>query len=780
MEIAAGTIRKDAPEKVRGQARYTMDALPPDTVYACIVSSRIARGTIRNVDLTRAQAAPGVLAVFCGKPDTPRGGTLLQDRPILAVDVVRYAGEPLAMVVAQTARQAKAAAQLIQADLIPEKPVLDIDAALAPGAPLLHPEIQTYDLLAQDVYPRPGTNIASSYQIRRGDPDTALARCAYVIEKRYNLPPTDHCAMEPRSVLAQLRADGTLWIKSATQAPFSVRQLVALAMHLDEGKVEVEVPYVGGGYGGKTAVQLEYLAAMAAMALPGKPVCLTHDRGQDMTVSPIRLGMKAWIKLGADASGTLRAAKMDVKIDCGAYSDIGPYMAKAAAVDCTGPYSIDALSCDVSCVYTNHTYCTAFRGFVHESQTFCMERTIDELARRMGMDPLQMREKSVLHPGQQTPTQVEVTPSNLGNPQECIRRLRRQMDWDAGSRVMLGNGIIRAKGISCLWKTPNPSSDAGAGAVVTFNDDGSANLQVAVVEMGNGGLTRLCQILAQQLRMPYDRIHVCPTVNTRAQPKYWKTAASLSNYLAGRAVMAAACDAIEQLKQNAAFVLRVATDDLEIGEERVYVRHQPKYAIGFQDIVMGVSQKDGSSVGAPVIGRGSFIMPHIGPLAKDTGKGKTGHSWTVGAQGVEIELDTKDATYRLLRAVTVMDVGTVIDRGETCAMLRGGMSMGLSLAREEALVWDDAGIPQTTSLRTYKPMHIGEEPRYVVELLCTPQLDAPLGARSFSEHGIIGMPAALANALSNAAGVSLDALPLTPESIYRSLLEQSRQKEATP
>lgn len=769
MQMAEKIIRKDAPDKVTGQAKYALDYLTQDTVFACAALSDTAYGSLRLVDTQAARRSEGVLTVLTGGEGMPRTGVLLQDRPILASGTVRYAGEPIALVVAQTPEQARRAAALVRWDISPMCPVMDVSEALATDAPILHPDAANYAVLAEDIKPVAGTNIAAEFRIRKGDPSSKWAGCAAVAEERFFLPPSYHAFMEPRTAMAQLRADGTLWILASTQAPFTVRHLAALALDMDDGMIEVEAPYVGGGYGGKSAVQLELMAALAARALPGRRICLTNSQEQDMTMSPGRMGMRAVIRLGADSQGMLLAGEMDFSVDAGAYADIAPNMAKAVAVDCTGPYALDDLACNARCVYTNHTYSTAYRGFGHESCTFCVERTLDVLAEMLGMDKLLLREKNLIAPGSTTPTQVEVTSSNMGDPAACVSRLRALMDWDAGDRIDLGNGIVRAKGVSCLWKTPNPSTDASAGAVITFNDDGSANLQVAVVEMGNGGITRLCRMVSEKLRMPYDRVHAHPMVNTRVMPKYWKTVASLSSYLAGRAVMDAAEDALLQLKQNASLALRVPVEDLEHGQERIYVRHQPKFCLGYQDLALGVVLPDGNAVGREVVGRGSSVMPHIGPLAEDTGKGKTGHSWTVGAQGVEVEWDQKDDTYRLVNAVTVMDVGTVLDQEETCAMVRGGMSMGLSLARSEALLYDGEGFPLTSSLRTYKPMHIGEEPHYAVELIATPQLDAPFGTRSFSEHGIIGMPAALGNALSTASGAHLNALPLTPESIYFAL-----------
>ena len=763
------TPRKDAPEKVTGQARYAQDAHLPGMAYGRLAVSPVAHGRIVGLDVSAAQAAPGVLSVLTGSGALPLAGVLVRDRPILAFDFVRYVGEPLALVVARSEAQAAHAAGLVRADIEPLEPVDSVERALQPDAPLVHTKVGCYAKLVDDVYPRVNSNVASEYAVRKGDPANAWSACAAIVEQHFSLPASAHAAMETRCAQAELRADGTLWIRSSTQSPFAVRQLISEAFALEAGQVRVEAPFLGGGFGGKSAVQLEYLAALAARALPGTRVEVDVTRAQDMTTLPCRAGLTADVKLGANAEGELQAAELRFLLDCGAYADIGPNMAKAIAVDCTGPYHVDHLYCDALCVYTNHTYCTAFRGFAHESYTFCVERAMDELARRLGMDPLTLRAKNAIRPGQFTPTQVQVSDSNTGNLTACIERLKPLIGWDEGERIEIGRDLVRARGVACLWKTPNPPTNASAGAVITFNGDGSINLNVGVVEMGNAGTTHLAQMAAEKLRMPCDRVHVTHNVDTRLSPEYWKTVASMSSYLAGRAVCQAADDALAQLKAVASIALRSPVEDLEHGNERIFLRHEPRFAIGYADLALGLTLPDGNAVGRQVIGRGSAVLSHVGPLAQDTGRGKTGQAWTVGAQGVEIELNLRTGDYRLLNAATVMDVGTVLDEAETCAMIRGGMSMGLSLAKGETLDYDEACAPRGTGFRTYKLLHVGEEPRYAVELVSTPQIDAPFGVRSYSEHGIIGIPAALGNALSTAAQRPLNQTPLTPESVWRAM-----------
>ncbi|MCX7614242.1 MAG: molybdopterin-dependent oxidoreductase, partial [Clostridiales bacterium] len=450
-----------------------------------------------------------------------------------------------------------------------------------------------------------------------------------------------------------------------------------------------------------------------------------------------------------------------------AYTDISPNMSKAIAVDCTGPYNVENVTCDSLCVYTNHGFSTSFRGFSHESYTFCIERALDTLANKCGIDPLKLRLKNAIQPGHFSPTQVAITKSNSGNLKECILKLKTLINWDEGVRIDAGQNKIRAKGISCLWKTPDPPTDASSGAVIMFNSDGSVILNTGVVEMGSGGQTNLVLMLAEKLKMHPERIHVKLHVDTEYCPEHWKTVASMTSFLAGRAVMKAADNVIFQLKNLASVALRCPVEDLEIENEKVFIKHLPSKRVRFQDLVRGIRYPDGNTFGGQIIGQGSFTMNHLTFLDPETGKGKAGPAWTVGAQAVEVEFDIKEYTYRFIKAATVMDIGKNINPEAARCMIRGGMSMGLSLASRETYIYDEKCIMDTTSLRNYKLLHIGQEPEYLVDFVETPQEDAPYGTRVFSEHGIIGMPAALANALSTAAGVALNQMPLTPEYIWK-------------
>lgn len=340
------------------------------------------------------------------------------------------------------------------------------------------------------------------------------------------------------------------------------------------------------------------------------------------------------------------------------------------------------------------------------------------------------------------------------------------INWDEGRVINCGNNKIIAKGVSCLWKTSNTLTNASSGALITFNKEGSINLNVGAVEFGQGSKTHLTQILAERMKMDVGRIHINQDVNSTYSPEHWKTVASMSNYLAGKAVLKAADDIINQIKKIGAVALRCSEEDLEVAGEKVFTKYDPSYAIGFQDIVHGLTYPDGNSVGDQILGRGGYVLHHITHLDAETGKGKTGPEWTVGAQAVEIEYNKANYTYKILKAATVLDVGKVINPAVDRGIVIGGMSMGLGLGNREEFIMNGAKV-ENTSLRNYKVLHIGQEPQYLVDFIETPNIESPYGTRGFSEHSAIGMHAALANALSVAAECELDSIPIYPEKIWK-------------
>lgn len=763
--IGKGVPRKESFEKVTGNAKYTGDYFTKETLHGRLLISPYAHALIKSLDVTEAENLTGVRAVVTGA-NLPLTGEEMRDRPPIATDRVRFHGEVVAVVVADTLYQAEQGVKAIQVKYEPLPVVNSPSEALKPDAPLLHPHMEEYEKI-QGVYPIPGTNIATLTKIRKGDREKGWAESEVIVEEKFAFRPSDHAAMETRCSFAQIHKDGTIEITSSSQAPFMIKRLIGQYFNIPIGNINVTTPLVGGAYGGKASVQLEILAFLATKAVNGRLVKISNRREEDMLTSPGHIGLEATVRLGSTKDGILKVAELHYLWDGGAYSDKSIDLSRAGAVDCTGPYNIEHIWCNSYCMYTNHPYAAPFRGFSHSEVHFVFERTMDVLAKKINIDPLELRRKNAILPGDMTPTQVVLDSSTVGNLPKCISKLKELINWEEGQFIQLDEHRVRAKGISCVWKNSTIDPNASSGVILLFNFDGSINLISGVVEIGTGTKTVIAQILAEKLRMNIDDIHVQFSVDTLNTPEHWKTVASRGTFMAGRAVLEAANDVIRQLKEIASIVLRASEDELEVGYGKVFLRADPNTYIPIKDIAYGYTYPNGNSIGGQILGRGNHVTRGITYLNKETGAGKPGPEWTVGAQGVEVELDIRDYSYKIIKAVSVFDIGQVLNIMGAIGQVKGAMSMGLSFAGRETFCFDPHGRVLNPQLRTYRPIRFGEHPKYEVSFVETPHLDAPYGARGIGEHGLIGMPAALGNSLSTALSANINYLPIIPELLWK-------------
>jgi CO/xanthine dehydrogenase Mo-binding subunit len=759
--------RKDGPDKTSGRTSFADDRRRPGLLHAAVLASPHAHAEIVGVDAAAARASSGVRGVFTGEDWKVLIGLYLGDKPPLARGRVLYHGEPVVAVVADDEASALRALRLVEVEYRPLPAIATPREALAPGAPILHPELGSYRRIPA-ILPEPGSNVANRTKIRKGDADRAMAAAEVRIRGEFSFPPGDHCAMEPRSAQAEILADGRVLVTSSTQSPFGVRNLLALGFGIPQGMIIVTAPAVGGGFGGKAGIQLEPLAYLLSRALGGRPVRLANTRENDMLGSPGRPGMEARVSLGAKRDGTLLAADIEFLFDSGGYADYAVNVSRAAGYACTGPYRIPNVKSDSLCVYTNHPFATAFRGFGHIEMAFCIERAMDILAAELGMDPVELRLKNAVLPGDTTPSGSRLDAST-GDLPRCIRTVAARLGWESAPRGEARGDEVRAKGISCFWKAPAIPTFTDAGAIVSFNEDGSLNVLTGVVELGQGALSGLAQIAAGALGIDLAKIHVAGEVSTDRSPHDWTTAASRSLFMAGRALLAAIDDAKAQLRRIASQPLRCPEEDLEVSGGRVFVRDDPEISLALEELVLGYVYPGGNAIGGPVIGRGSYIARGLSDLDPETGSGRPGLEWTLGAEGVEVELEKSTGRFRVLRSACCMDVGRVVNPALARGQAVGAMAMGIGFATRESFAFGPGQNVVNGSLRDYKLMRFGEEPEYFVDFLETPQGDGPMGARGLGEQGILGMPGAIAQALSRAAGAPIRNLPITPETLWRSM-----------
>lgn len=782
--LGVNVPRYDGKDKTAGKTRFTDDFHTPGMLYAAVVNSRTAHGVIRSIESTEAKEMPGVRGVFTGKDFPERVGLYLGDKPALAVDRVRYFGEPVVAVVADDERTALAAAATIRISYDDLPLVRNPREGIAPDAPVIHPDMNEYVHIPA-ILPQPGTNIAHHTRIRKGDVESAFAAADVTTEGSFGFPPKDHTAMEPRIAVAEIREDDTVVIRTSTQSPYGVRGIMSSVFGIPPGKLVVQVAEIGGGFGGKAGIQLEPLAYLLSRSLGGRPVRVANSREQDILGSPGGPGLEATVKLAAKRDGTITAAEIEFLFDSGGYADYAVNVSRAAGYASTGPYNIPNVKTDSYCIYTNHPFATAYRGFGHIEMSYAIERSMEILAEKLGIDAVELRRKNAIQGGDQTPSQ-DVLDSNTGDLRECIDRVVTHLGWGGeggtegleGTDRPIATDIVRAKGISCYWKAPAIPTFTDAGAIVSFNEDGSVNVVTGAVEMGQGIHTGVAQIVAERLEIDPSVVHVVREVMTDRSTHDWTSAASRTLFMVGRAAIAAVDDAVVQIKRVASAPLRAPEEDLHVAGGRVFLRDDPGHGLPLSQVVLGYVYPNGNAIGGPIIGRGKYIARHLSHIDPETGKGRPGLEWTLGAMGVEVEVNRWDGTFRVLKGVCSMDVGRVINPDLARGQVVGAMAMGIGYTTREAFEFDSREHVLNGKLRDYKLLRYGEHPEYIVDFVETPQGDGPFGARGLGEQGIIGMPGAISAAISRAIGVQVNRLPITPEYLWRLMHEGSAGSDA--
>lgn len=767
--VGKNHLRLDGKDKVTGKQIYVNDINSNDMLHAVVKTSPHAHAKIMSIEAELAKSSPGVRAVVTGEDLPYVVGLYLGDKYPLARDKVRHFGEAVVAVIADSEAEALEALDLIQIKYEQLKPILKLEDAINNNDLLVHEELGTYKHISA-IHPEAGTNIANRTKIRKGNIESGFEESEVTIDEVFQYIGGDHVAMETRATIAEIKSDEQIIITSTTQAPFVVRSLMSKLFNIPTGKIVVNAPPIGGGFGGKAGIQLEALTYLLSKAVGGRKVKLVNTREQDLTVSPGRIGFEGKVKMGCSKDGKIKAMDLLYLFDSGAYADYSVNISRAAAIACTGPYKVDNLSCDSLCVYTNHPFTNAFRGFGHVELAFAIERAMDVMAEELEMDPAEFRAINAIMPGDYSPT-GSLMDGNTGNLIKCIDRAKELLNWDEGIFKRIDEHKVRAKSLTCLWKAPAMPTNTDAGAIITFNEDGTMNLHCSIVEIGQATQTGLAQILAERFDTTIDKVHMVKEINTKTSPHDWATAASRATFMGGNAVIQAADDAIEQIKNIASRVLRCPSEDLAVAKERVFIKDAPHIGLDLSKVVLGYVYENGNAIEGQVIGKGRYIARGLTDIDKETGKGQPALEWTLGAEGVEIELDLRDYSYKILKAVCVLDVGKLINPPMARGQMVGGMAMGLSFASNEVFIYNNRGQVINNNLRSFKIMRYGEEPEYLVDYIETPQKDGPYGARGIGEQSIIGIPGALSNALSRALGVQLKSLPLTPEYLWKSKKE---------
>lgn len=774
--IGVSVPRVDGVKKVTGAAKYVGDMKWPRMLYAKCVKSPYAHAKILSIDVSAAKALKGVHDVITGDYYTKRGGLYLEDKNFLAVNTVKFCGEPVVAVAAETPEIAEAACELVKVEYEPLPVINNPMEGMAKDAILIHPELHTYKVVPI-FHPQAHTNISHHHIIRKGDADAAFKYAEehpdeyYITEHEYHVPHVQHTPIENHIAVAQYEPDGKCTVWASCQSPYAVRQALSATFDIPLNKMRIISPYVGGGFGAKAGTTIEGIIIPLAMHSKGRPVMMEYTREEEFVNSYVRQGVYTKIKTAVRKSdGKFLAVQNNFYWDGGAYTEYGVNIVKASGFASTGPYEFDNVKTDAYCVYTNNPVGGPYRGFGMCEIHFGIEQNIDEVAKEIGMDPIEIRRVNGLAPGKSTGTGEIMKSCGF---LEALDQVAEAIQYDKPCDPPSGPHKVRGKGIAGGWKSPSQPTNAGSAAIIRMNEDGTFFLMTSGHDIGQGSDTALTQIAAEVLCCDPSKFTI-RTGDTDHTPYEWQTVASRITYCAGNAIKLAAEDLKEKLLDLAQIKLGYIKRELYLEDGWIINRNHPESRMPMSDLALGLAFEDGSGYGGPAIGVGTFTLPNNINYDPATGYSpKPAAFWTTAVAGAEVEVDTETGIIEVKKMVESCDPGHIVNPELYKAQVEGGMMQALGTVLFEELKLKDGKV-LNKSFVDYKIPTIDNAPETFIAMgVEHPEETGPFGARGIGEPAMVPGAPAIANAIYNATGCRFTEMPITPERMLKALQEKA-------
>ena len=774
--IGVSVPRVDGVKKVTGAAKYVGDMKWPRMLYAKCVKSPYAHAKIVSIDISAAKALKGVHDVITGDYYTKRGGLYLEDKNFLAVNTVKFCGEPVVAVAAEPPEIAEAACELVKVEYEPLPVINNPMEGMAKDAVLIHPELHTYKVVPI-FHPQAHTNISHHHIIRKGDADAAFKYAEehpdeyYITEHEYHVPHVQHTPIENHIAVAQYEPDGKCTVWASCQSPYAVRQALSATFDIPLNKMRIISPYVGGGFGAKAGTTIEGIIIPLAMHSKGRPVMMEYTREEEFVNSYVRQGLYTKIKTAVRKSdGKFLAVQNNFYWDGGAYTEYGVNIVKASGFASTGPYEFDNVKTDAYCVYTNNPVGGPYRGFGMCEIHFGIEQNIDEVAKEIGMDPIEIRRVNGLAPGKSTGTGEIMKSCGF---LEALDQVAEAIQYDKPCDPPSGPHKVRGKGIAGGWKSPSQPTNAGSAAIIRMNEDGTFFLMTSGHDIGQGSDTALTQIAAEVLCCDPSKFTI-RTGDTDHTPYEWQTVASRITYCAGNAIKLAAEDLKEKLLDLAQIKLGYIKRELYLEDGWIINRNHPESRMPMSDLALGLAFEDGSGYGGPAIGVGTFTLPNNINYDPATGYSpKPAAFWTTAVAGAEVEVDTETGIIEVKKMVESCDPGHIVNPELYKAQVEGGMMQALGTVLFEELKLKDGKV-LNKSFVDYKIPTIDNAPETFIAMgVEHPEETGPYGARGIGEPAMVPGAPAIANAIYNATGCRFTEMPITPERMLKALQEKA-------
>jgi CO/xanthine dehydrogenase Mo-binding subunit len=763
--------RTDAVPKVTGAAQYVADLHFPGMLHAAVLRSPHPHARIFSIDTSGAAALSGVKAVATGADTAKRKwGAFRPDLYPLAIDKVRYVGDEVAAVAAVDPETARAAVDKIVVRYEALPAVLSLDQALAPGAALVHDDA-------------PG-NVAHQFGFERGDVTAGFKASDAVVEGTWESVRQWHTALETIGCVAKWDS-GRVSMWCNTQTPFLARGRYATALGLPESQVRVIQTEVGGGFGGKSGDDNASVICALLARLAGRPVKLIHTREEEFLASHPRMPMRYWVRLGFHKDGRVLAKEIKMWADNGAYTGKSQAILGAASVRHDALYKYPAVRGNSTLVYTNLVPTGAFRGFGNPSADWAVEQAWDLAAEKLGIDIVELLRMNAVDPGDVSPHNHKITSCEL---KQCIDKAADLIGWkEKRARKRPGHEEkepareekepARGLGMGCSVHVNGRRSFGdwdGSSAIVRVNEDGRATVITGEGEIGQGNLTVLRQIAAEELGLPYDHVDITRP-DTDVQPHSLGALASRLTYVAGNAVKNAATAAAKQLLEAAAEQFQRPAEELTILNGEIGPRNGSETE--FRPVGAVVRANIYKRGGQPIIGVGTFDNPSEFP--DHNRYGNESGAYNFAAQAAEVEVDRATGEVKLLEVAAVVDCGTVINPATAEGQVQGAVTQGIGLAMIEYFDWWN-GQPTDPQLKDYPIPGAATLPKLHVAFADSYEPSGPFGAKGLGEIGLDAVPAAIANAVADACGVRIHELPITAEKIHRALHPGIYANEKTP
>ncbi len=750
--VGESVTRKDAWEKVTGTLKYADDLYTPGMLYARALRSAHPHAEVLAVDTSQAEKVPGVAAILTADdvPGLNRFGLINADQPVLADDKVRYVGDAIACVYAETVAAAEEALDRIKVQYRELEVVSTPQRAMEPDAPLIHEQ----------------GNVLVEHHVRKGDVDAAFEQADVIVENEYFTPFVEHAYLEPEACLAVPDGEGGVMVQVGSQGPYVDHKQIVASLGLPEERVRVVHTPMGGGFGGKEDITVQILAALGALHT-GRPVKMVLPRPESMRVSTKRHAMWMHYKHAATSDGRLLAVEAKIIGDTGAYGSVGPAVLFRSATFGAGPYEVPNVKIDSYAVYTNNPPCGAMRGFGSPEAAFAADCQVDELAARLGMDSLEFRLRNALQAGSITATGHRVLES-VG-VEECLSAVRNSLNKDKLPEPSAGTRL--GVGISAAYKNVGlgPGLADQAGSIAELDRAGHLIVRGGCIDMGQGQDTVMAQIAAQTLQVPYRDVRII-TGDTATCPDSYMTTASRATLLQGRSVQMA----VTKLRD---LLLDYAVSQYDLNSETVNLAdgHIVDPSTGSTLSLAELAQRAAEQNYA-LSAEAYYTAPECYDnlqfdeelFQKDPEKYRVHVAYCFCAQACILEVNETTGDVRVLKVVAAQDVGKAIHPQNIHGQMEGGVVMGMGYGLTEEFVVDH-GYVVTDTLRKFKIPRITDVPDIVTLIVENPHSLGPFGAKGMAELSLSSSAPAIANAIYDALGVRIRQLPITPARITAAL-----------